>query len=538
MESDQLTQTVFFKSDLNINIKKGIDILSDAVKTTMGPKGKLVMIEKDNFQHPIITKDGVTVAKSIYLEDKIQNMAVSVLKEAAIRTAEEAGDGTTTSTVLAQSIYNEGIKMMSAGYEINDIKSGIKSAESIVNNYLSTLKKDISSNDELKQVALISANGEEEIANLIVAAIKASGKDGTIIVEEAKGYRSSLTVVDGFNIGRGYLSPYFVTDKNKMQTVFKNPLILLADREFNSIHDLMKPLEISLEASKPILIVANELGGDSLQGLVLNKTKGSLRVCAIKSPGHGASRHEMLLDLQSIVGGQIIDNNFDMKAFKQADFGTCQNIIIKKNSTLIISNENNEARKDAIKERVTAIKDILSDHDNIISMQDQEKQLLNYRLQQLSGGISILKVGAPTESEMIERYDRVDDALNATKAAAEEGILPGGGVALVKSSFFLKKEIRDNNHNYKKVGLEILSRACLAPLKQILKNSNKSPDTILEKIETDNLNLGYDARENKFKDMYESGIIDPYKVVRCSLKNAISVALMLLDIDCCIVNNN
>jgi len=322
-----------------------------------------------------------------------------------------------------------------------------------------------------------------------------------------------------------------------MQTIFKNPLILLADKEFNSIHDLMKPLELSLELSKPILIIANELGGDSLQGLVLNKTKGSLRVCAIKSPGHGASRHEMLLDLQAIVGGEIIDNNFDMKSFKQSDFGTCQNVIIKKSSTLIISNENNEKRKIAIKERANGIKDILSNSDHAVSMQDQEKQLLNYRLQQLSGGISILRVGAPTESEMIERYDRVDDALNATRAASEEGILPGGGVALVKSSIYLNDAINSVDLSHQKVGLEILSRACLSPFKQILKNSNRSADTVLEKIKESKSDLGYDAREGKFKDMYESGIIDPYKVVRCALKNALSVSLMLLDVDCCIVSD-
>jgi chaperonin GroEL len=527
----EIKREVIFKDSFESKIKKGIDTLSNAVKTTMGPKGKLVLIQREG-QHPIVTKDGVTVANSINLVDEVENLGVKVLKEAASRTADEAGDGTTTSTVLAQAIFNEGLKMKSAGFQIDLIKRGIDSSLKLIKDYLFEAKKDVTSNEELKQVAMISANGEEEIANLIVDAIQAAGPDGSVIVEEAKGFKSELNVVDGFRLERGYLSPYFVTDKNKMTCEFERPLILIADREFNTIHDLMKPLETALDSSRPILIIGNDIQGDALQGMVLNKVKGSLRVCAIKSPGFGGSRHDMLVDLQSVIGGEVITSSFNMSEFKMEHFGTCEKCIIHKNMTMIISKDTKQKNK-KIEERIDSIRSRLLER---YSLQDGEENILKYRLQQLSGGIAILRVGAATESELIERYDRVDDALHATRAALQEGILPGGGVALARSSKKLKELSTTIDNPDIKAGVEIMLRAVTSPFKQIIKNGNKSDQTLLDAvIEKDN-NTGYDSRNNKFGDMYSLGIVDPHKVVRCAIENATSAATMLLSVECCLIS--
>jgi len=527
----EIKREVFFDDQFKFSIKKGVDTLANAVKITMGPKGKLVLIQRENL-HPIITKDGVTVAQSINLENELENLGVKVIKEAASRTAEEAGDGTTTSTVLAQSIYHEGQKMLSAGYQFDSIKSGIDKSLNIIKQALSEMKKDVTNDEELKQVALISANGEEEVANLIVEAIKTAGENGNVIVEEAKGFRSELIVVDGFRLERGFLSPYFVTDKNKMTCEFSKPLILLADREFNSIRDLMKPLEIALESSRPILVIGNDIQGDALQGIVLNRVKGSIRVCAIKSPGFGSARHDMLIDLQTVVGGKVITQSFEMNEFSMDDFGTCEKIIINKNSTMIISKDSNKDKKE-IKDRIKAIKTTLSEG---YTLEQPEKELLLYRLKQLSGGIAILRIGAATESELIERYDRVDDALNATKAAMQEGILPGGGVALVKCKKFIKQAIFEEKDSDTIAGMQIILRSIEAPFRQIIANGNGSSDSILSKLEECENNIGYDSRNKKTGDMYELGIVDPHKVVRCAIENATSSASMLLNVGCCMIS--
>jgi chaperonin GroEL len=527
----EIKRKVIFKEDFENKIKKGIDTLSNAVKSTMGPKGKLVLIQRED-RHPIVTKDGVTVANAINLEDEVENLGVKVLKEAAARTADEAGDGTTTSTVLAQSIFNEGLKMKSAGFQIDLIKKGIDKGLLIVKEQLLSSKKDVSNEEELKQVAMISANGEEEIANLIVQAIQAAGQDGSVIVEEAKGFKSELTVVDGFRLERGYLSPYFVTDKNKMTCEFERPLILLADREFSSIHDLMKPLEIALESSKPILVIGNDIQGDALQGMVLNKVKGSLRVCAIKSPGFGVSRHDMLIDLQTVVGGTVITSSFNMADFKMENFGSCEKCIIHKNMAMVISKDDKN-RSQRIEERIETIRERLNQK---YSLQEGEENILNYRLQQLSGGIAILRVGAATESELIERYDRVDDALHATRAALQEGILPGGGVALARSSKALQQLSLKTNNPDVKAGLEIMARSVVSPFKQIIRNGHMSHETLLQKVIEQDDNTGYDSRNNKFGNMYELGIVDPHKVVRCAIENAVSAATMLLSVECCLIS--
>ena len=529
---EEIKQEVYFTDNLEKKLKQGINTLANAVKSTMGPKGKLVLIQNPGY-HPIVTKDGVTVANSINLVDEVENLGVKVIREAASRTADEAGDGTTTSTVLAQAIYNEGLRMKAAGYQVDKLKIGIEKALSDAKDYLEKAKKEITSPEELKQVALISANGEEEIAELIVNAIRESGVDGSVIVEQAKGFKSNLTVVDGYNINRGFLSPYFVSDKNKMVCEFNKPLILIADREFNSIHEVMKPLEIALEKGRPILVIANEIEGDALQGIVLNKIKGSLRVCAIKSPGFNASRHDMLVDMSALIGGTVITNSFDMNTFTENDFATCDKVIVSRSSTLFVSKENKN--KKSIHERIESIKEKLTES---YSLQDAEIEVLKYRLQQLSGKISILRVGAATESELIERYDRVDDALNATKAALSEGILPGGGIALVKCKNILDNKMEKIKDSGEKAGYEIITRATLAPFKQIIKNGNGSHDSLLEKVLSLSEEHGYDARNKKIGNMYDLGILDPYKVVRCALENAVSCATMLLNVECCLINLN
>ena len=520
---------VIFKDELDVSLKKGIDILANAVKTTMGPKGRLVLIQRPG-DHPIVTKDGVTVAQSVNLSDEVQNLGVKVIKEAAARTAEEAGDGTTTATVLAQKIYNEGLKMKAAGFQPDLLKKGIDSALFAIKQEISGHKKEVKDKEELLQVAMISANGEKETADLIVDAIEASGVDGNIIVEEAKGFKSSLNIVDGFRVERGFLSPYFVTDKNKMSCEFDKPLIFLANREFSSIRDLMKPLELSLEVSRPVLVIANDVEGDALQGLVLNKTKGALRVCAIKSPGFGNSRHDLLNDLQAVVGGTIVDASFDMNKFSMEDFGTCKKSITHRGNTLIVAQEGHN-RDDKIQERVTAIKDQFENP----SLEDVEVELLKYRLQQLSGGISILRIGAATESELIERYDRVDDALHATRAALQEGILPGGGVALARASKSLQHAIDAESSADVRAGIEIMQRACVEPFKQIIRNGHNSPDSLLTQILSTDDYTGYDARNDVFGNMFDIGIVDPHKVVRCAIENAVSAATMLLNVGCCMI---
>jgi len=532
----EIKREIHSGQELDTLLQKGVNKLSDTVKVTMGPKGKLVLIQRQG-AHPLVTKDGVTVAQAINLENEVENLGAQIIKESASRTADEAGDGTTTATVLAQFIYNEGLKYKTAGFDIEQLKAGISLA---TNNIISLIKKqsvEVTGKEDLLKVATISANGEEEVADLIVGAIEAAGKDGHVIVEEAKGFQSSLTVVDGFQMERGFLSPYFVSDKNRMVCEFNDPLILMADRNFISIRELMKPLEIALESGKPILVVANDIEGDAMQGLVVNRVKGSLRCCAIKSPGFGGTRHDMLLDLESIVGGKVIDSSFDMTSFEYEMFGTCKKVIVHKNKTLVIndseSSKEREERMEIIKERI-----------NYPGLPKEEVELLTYRLRQLSGGIAILRVGAATESELIERYDRVDDALHATRAALEEGVLPGGGMALFRTATLHEESVKsasDHSSEDKSLlaGHDLLVQACKEPFKQILNNAGLSFHNVLTNIEREsrsNSNAGYDVRNKKLGDMFELGVIDPAKVSRCALENAVSAATMLLSADCSLID--
>lgn len=534
----EIKREIYSGQALDSKLQKGINKLAGAVKITMGPKGKLVLIHRPG-RHPIVTKDGVTVAQSINLIDEVENLGAQIIKESASRTAEEAGDGTTTATVLAQYIYNEGLKYKTAGFDILRVKEGIELASQFIVSHIRESAVSVNGNEDLLKVATISANGEEKIAQLIVDAIDAAGPDGHVIVEEAKGFSSSLQVVDGFQMERGFLSPYFVTDKNKMSAEFLKPLILMADRSFNSVRELMKPLEVALDMGRPIVVVANDIEGDALQGLVLNRVKGSLRVAAIKSPGFGGSRHDLLLDLESIVGGKVLDSGFDMTSFEPEMFGTCKKIIIHKSKTLVIKEGD---QSEETQERMESIKDRLS----YPGISDNERELLRYRIQQLSGGIAILRVGAATESELIERYDRVDDALHATRAALAEGVLPGGGMALFRAAMahehmMNKKETQDSLDKGLLSGHDLLINACKEPFKQILNNAGVSHHSVLSDIQReskDNPNVGYDVRNKKFGDMFELGVIDPAKVSRCALENAVSAATMLLLADCSLIEIN
>ena len=516
---DITKKIVEFDDTLRDELAEGINILTNAVKVTMGPKGKNVLIERPDGFHPIITKDGVTVAKSINLSSQFQNMGVQIIKEAAARTAEEAGDGTTTSTVLAHSIFSEGIKMISAGHDPVDIREGINDGLSHVLEKILEMTKVLDSDEELNQVALISANGEEEIASLISKAISKVGKEGTVTVENAKGFKSSLSFVEGIKVDRGFLSPYFVSDQDKMQALLDDCIVLLCDKELNNLKDILKPLEMALDASKSILLVANEISPEVMQGLVLNKVQGALKVCAIKSPGFGQERSEMMQDLSIVTGGKVFGESEDFKDFDFKDFGLCKKIIVKRSSTLFVGDGKQDKK---IEDRVKSLTTRLDSYD----LEGNEKEFLEYRIRRLTGGIAVLRVGASTESELIERKDRVDDALNATKAALDEGVLPGGGVALVRAGNSLNTLYKDND-SYN-AGIKIMQKSCCAPLRQIVANAGKSPDLIFEKIKALEGGDGYDARYSKFGNMLDLGILDPHKVVRCALENATSVASMLL----------
>jgi chaperonin GroEL len=497
----------------------------------MGPKGRLVLIQRPGL-HPIVTKDGVTVASAINLSDEVENLGARVIKESASRTADEAGDGTTTATVLAQAVYAHGHRMKAAGFDVEEIKEGMQLGLKIALEELTKQKRNVESDSDLMKVATISSNGEEEVSNLIVEAIKASGVDGEVIVEEAKGFKSSLTIVDGYQVERGFLSPYFITDKDKSVCEFKDPVILMTDSVHTSMHNLMKPLEVALDMNKPILVIANDVDGDALQGLVLNKVKGSLRVAAIKSPGFGATRHELLGDMQTILGGEVLDASFDMNNFDHTMFGTCKRLIVQKNSTLFIVDEDKRNEKQL--HRIASIKEMLEEP----GLTENERELYQYRLRQLSGAISVLRVGASTEAELIERYDRVDDALNATKAAIQEGILPGGGVALARVSKRIEIAQQKVKNDSVRAGMAIIVKACLQPFKQIIINGGKDPASYLDKIHNSDLNVGFDFRNDKFGDMFDLGIVDPFKVTRCALENSVSAASALLSVGSAMVEQS
>jgi len=510
------------------DLLKGVNILTDSVKTTMGPRGRNVVIESPG-THPILTKDGVTVAQAVNLSDPFLNLGVQMIKEAASRTADTAGDGTTAATLLSQVIFAEGLKMLAAGYSSSDIKYQIKDSVDSVLSFLRNLSIPITKDDEIKQIATISANGEVQVGDLIFEAIKSVGVEGVVTVEEAKGFQSSLTVVEGMRIDRGYLSPYFVTNQEKMTAELENPYILICNKKIDNMKEIMPLLERTLNEQKSLLIIADDMEGDAMQGLVVNKMRGTLKACAIKAPGFGESRLDMLNDLAVVLGGEVV-SSASGDALENLDFeklGTCKKILIGRTATVFIDGG---GESQSIEKRADSIREYLNDS----SIDLDQVPIFKERLAKLAGGVAILKVGGATEAELRERKDRVDDALSATLAAIEEGILPGGGVALAKAS----QTLESHNNGEINIGAQIIKNACFAPMKQIILNAGGSPDIVLQKILEHDENFGYDAYNEKFGDMFEMGIIDPLKVIRSALENAASAASMMLTVGCAMIEEN
>ena len=517
-----------FDANARSKLSEGVNILADAVKTTLGPKGRNVVIEVPG-SAPVLTKDGVTVAKSINLKDKFLNLGVQMIKEAASRTSDNAGDGTTTATVLTQAIFTDGIKMLAAGHAAVEIKKGIDLAVKRVIISLQDMSIPVSNNEEVKQIGTISANGEEKIGELIAEAMEEVGRDGVITVEEAKGFDTVLTVVNGIQFERGFTSPYFVNDKNRMCVDLEDPYVLVCNKNLVALKEILPLLEKIHETKKGLLIVANEIEGEAMQGLIVNTLRGTLKACAIKSPGFGEHRYEILNDLATLLGTEVFAG-VDKDALENISLdqlGRCKRVIITKYHTTLIECSGDE---DQIESRLKYLRSCADDP----TLSKLDKEILQERLGKLSGGIAVLRVGGATEMELRERKDRVDDALNATKAAVEEGIVAGGGVALTRASERITSDDLDEKY---KAGFDIIKRVCNAPIRQMAINSGESPDIVESLVLTENDNYGYDFRTGEMVDMFEAGIIDPVKVVRSAIENAASAAGMMLTVGCIMIDD-
>jgi chaperonin GroEL len=506
-------------------LKRGVDALANAVKVTLGPKGRNVVIEK-SFGAPHVTKDGVSVAKEIELEDRVENMGAQMVKEVASRTNDIAGDGTTTATVLAQAIVREGLKNVAAGANPMDLKRGIDKAVSAVVENLKKLSREVGdSSEKIKQIASISANNDDNIGTLIAEAFGKVGKEGVITVEEAKGTDTTVDVVEGMQFDRGYQSPYFVTNPEKMLTELENPYILLVEKKISSMKELLPVLEPVAQAGKALLIICEEVEGEALATLVVNKLRGSLKIAAVKAPGFGDRRKAMLEDIAILTGGTVIseERGFTMENATIEMLGTAEKVVIDKDNTTLVNGGGDEAQ---IKGRLNQIK---AQMETTTSDYDREK--LQERLAKLAGGVAVLYVGAASEVEMKEKKDRVDDALHATRAAVEEGIVPGGGVALVRSIAAITVEGANQDET---TGIKIVKRAIEEPLRQIVANAGGEGSVIVAKVAEGELDFGFNAKTDEYVNMYEAGIIDPTKVVRVALENAASVSGMLLTTECVI----
>ena len=509
---------VKFAEEARSKILKGVDTLADAVSVTLGPKGRNVILAK-SFGSPTVTKDGVTVAKEIELKDKFENMGAQMVKEVASKTSDVAGDGTTTATVLAQSIFRQGCKIVSAGANPMEVKRGIDKAVGQAVAELKKMSKPTQDRKEIAQVGTISANGDEAIGSLIAEAMDKVGKEGVITVEEAKSLETTLEVVEGMQFDRGYLSPYFVTDPEKMEVVLEEPYLLFHEKKISGMKDLIPLLEKVAQSGKPVVIIAEEVEGEALATLVVNKLRGTLKCAAVKAPGFGDRRKAMLQDMAVLTGGQVVAEELGIKLEKVqlGDFGRCRKIRIDKDDTTLIEGAgSNEAIEGRIKQIRAQIDETTSDYD---------REKLQERLAKLAGGVAVLRVGAATETEMKEKKARVEDALNATKAAVEEGIVPGGGVALLRLIPKLEKLDLPGDQ---KIGLQIIMRALEEPLREIAQNAGEEGSIIVEKVKEGKGAFGFDAQQEAFTDMVEAGIVDPTKVVRCALENAASVGSLLL----------
>ncbi|MEN1783961.1 MAG: chaperonin GroEL [Bacteroidota bacterium] len=523
-----MAKDITFEIDARDGLKKGVDALANAVKVTLGPKGRNVIISK-SFGAPQVTKDGVTVAKEIELEDALENMGAQMVKEVASKTNDLAGDGTTTATVLAQAIVKEGLKNVAAGANPMDLKRGIdKAVEAIVEDLEKQSKTVGDSTDKIKQVAAISANNDDAIGDLIAEAFEKVGKEGVITVEEAKGTDTYVDVVEGMQFDRGYLSPYFVTDSEKMITELESPYILLFDKKISAMKDLLPILEPVAQSGKPLLIIAEDVDGEALATLVVNKLRGSLKIAAVKAPGFGDRRKAMLEDIAILTNGTVIseERGFSLESATIDMLGTTERVSIDKDNTTIV---NGSGAADNIKARVNQIKAQIE-----TTTSDYDKEKLQERLAKLAGGVAVLYVGAASEVEMKEKKDRVDDALHATRAAVEEGIVAGGGVALVRSKSVLTKVSTENEDEA--TGLQIVTRAIESPLRTIVENAGGEGSVVVAKILEGKGDFGYDAKSDNYVEMMKAGIIDPKKVTRVALENAASVAGMILTTECALTD--
>jgi len=523
-----MAKQIFFDIEARNKMKKGVDTLANAVKVTLGPKGRNVVIEK-KFGAPSVTKDGVTVAKEIELEDPIENMGAQMLKEVASKTSDIAGDGTTTATVLAQSIISEGLKNVAAGANPMDLKRGIdKAVISVVQTLRSQSQAIGNDNSKIEQVAAISANNDASIGKLIAEAMTKVGKEGVITVEEAKGTDTSVDVVEGMQFDRGYISPYFVTNSEKMEVELQNPYILVYDKKISAMKDILHILEKVAQSSRPLLIIAEDLEGEALATLVVNKLRGTIKVAAVKAPGFGDRRKEMLQDIAVLTSGTVIseEQGFKLENADLTYLGQASSISIDKDNTTVVGGKGNA---DDILARVNQIKAQIE-----TTTSDYDKEKLQERLAKLSGGVAVLYVGAATEVEMKEKKDRVDDALHATRAAVEEGIVPGGGVAYIRAIADLEnlKGINDDETT----GIAIVKRAIEEPLRQIVINSGIEGSIVVQKIKEGTADFGFNARTEVYENMFAAGVIDPTKVSRIALENAASIAGMLLTTECVVAD--
>jgi chaperonin GroEL len=514
-----MAKEITFDTSARDRLKRGVDKLADAVKVTLGPKGRNVIIDK-KFGAPTVTKDGVSVAKEIELKDPIENMGAQLVKEVASKTADAAGDGTTTATVLAQSIFSHGIKNVAAGANPMDLKRGIDKAVFVVIESLRKQSKKIKDSSEIQQVASISSNNDSTIGKMIADAMDKVGKDGVITVEEAKGTETEVKTVEGMQFDRGYLSPYFVTNTEKMEAELESPYILIYDKKISSMKELLPILEQTAQTGKPLLIISEEVEGEALATLVVNKIRGALRVAAVKAPGFGDRRKAMLEDIATLTGGKVITEElgFKLESATIDMLGRAEKVTIDKDNTIIV---NGAGKKADITGRINQIKAQIES-----TTSDYDKEKLQERLAKLSGGVAILYVGAATEVEMKEKKDRVDDALHATRAAVQEGVIPGGGVAYVRAIEALKTVNTDNEDQ--ETGVNIIRLALESPLRTIAENAGQEGSVIVNKVKEGKKDYGFNARENKFEDFFAAGIIDPTKVARLALENAASIAGLLL----------
>jgi chaperonin GroEL len=517
---------IIFKEDARRRMLRGVTVLARAVKTTLGPKGRNVMLEK-SFGGPKVTKDGVSVAKEIELPDRFENLGAQMVREAAKKTADIAGDGTTTATVLSEALFREGVKYVSAGHNPMALKRGIDAGVEAIVAELAKIAKPTTDPTEIGKVGTISANGDETIGNHIAEAMKKVGTDGVITVEENKGVETELDVVEGMQFDRGYLSPYFVTDAEKMQTVLEDAYVLLYEKKISSMRDLLPLLESVARSSKPLLIVAEDIEGEALATLVLNKLRGILNIAAVKAPGFGDRRKAMLGDIAALTGATVISEDLGMKLENTSlsDLGSAKRIQITKDHTTIVDGAGD---KGAIEGRIHQIRAQIEE-----TKSDYDREKLQERLAKLAGGVAVIKVGAATETEMKERKDRVEDALSATRAAAEEGIVPGGGVALIRASAALANVTFDDERRF---GVAILLKAIEEPLRQISANAGIDGSIVINKVREGSGAFGFNARTGEYGDMVEMGVIDPSKVVRIALQNAASVAGLLITTECAIVD--